>query len=245
MGSFFAGIKSGTLSGIVYLGGLALFNVFVLYVFKAETLGALTQSYSQFCTGTSPINSTITGSPEDCFASVVTVLVPTAAFLGFFVALLYAGILGRYYESFPGRHPVLRGETMAVIVGVNLLVFGLSGDYFTYNTGVAMNVFFIAWTVLFGFLLGRLYKRYTRLVSFESEDRNLLKILVDGRDQTGKSLTFALTSNHRLKAEVADDASFKEWEPVGGIKLEDPRSFETVMEIEGDGTLKGKVGGKY
>lgn len=245
MGSFFAGIKAGTLSGVVYLGGLAVFNVLVLYAFKTETLGALSSSFSQYCTTTGPINSTISGTPEDCFTSVVTVLVPTAAFLGFFIALLYAGILGRYFESLPGSRSVVRGEIVAAAVGLNLLFFGLAGDYFTYTAGLLMNAFLLGWTVLYGFLLGRLYRRYTRVVKFESQDGKLLRVMVDGRDHTGKSWTFAATSNHKVKAEVSEDASFIEWEPTGGISLEDPRSFETVMEVSGEGALTGKVSPKY
>ena len=245
MGSFFAGIKAGTLAGVVYFGGLALFNVGVLYAFESETLGAMTRSFSQICTTSSVINSTITGNPQDCFASVVTILIPTAAFLGFFISLVCAGLLGRYYENFPGRHPVVRGETMGVIVGLGILLLGLAGYYFTDSAAILINGFFLVWTVLYGYLLGKLYKRYTREVKFESQDDALLRILVDGRDHTGKSWTFAQTSNHRLRAEVADDASFKEWEGTDGIKLEDSRSFETTMEVTEDGRLKGMVGKKY
>ena len=69
--------------------------------------------------------------------------------------------------------------------------------------------------------------------------------MVDGRDCTGKARTFATTSSHKVRAEAAEDASFKEWEAAGGITLEDVRSFETVMEVNGDGKLTGKVGTKY
>ena len=68
---------------------------------------------------------------------------------------------------------------------------------------------------------------------------------MDRQDCTGKARTFAATSSHKVRAEVAEDASFKEWEATGGITLEDTRSFETVMEVGGDGTLRGVVGPKY
>ena len=242
MGSFFAGIKAGTLSGVLYVGGMAAFNVVLLYVLKPDVLTVIQQSYSSICTPVATVNGT---SVEDCFASVVAVDVPYIAFIAFFVSLLYAGLFGRYYDSLPSSSPTLKGETVAVLVGANLVFFGFSGFYFNFESAAATGVFLIAWTIVFGYFLGRLYKKYTRTVAFESQDPNLLRVLVDGRDFTGKARTFAHTSSHRIRAEVTDDASFREWEPTGGVKLEDPKSFETVMEIEGNGTLKGKVGGKY
>lgn len=242
MGSLFAGIKAGTLSGVLYVGGMAAFNVVLLYALKQDVLTVIRGSYPSICTPVATVNGT---SIEDCFASVVAVDVPYIAFVAFFVALLYAGLFGRYYDSLPSSSPTLKGELVSVLVGANLVFFGFSGFYFDFEASAATGAFLIGWTVVFGYFLGRLYKKYTRLVAFESQDPKLLRVLVDGRDSTGKSRTFAHTSNHRIRAEVADDASFKEWEPTGGVKLEDPRSFETVMEIEDHGTLTGKVGGKY
>jgi hypothetical protein len=99
--------------------------------------------------------------------------------------------------------------------------------------------------LVFGYVLGRLYRRYTRLVKFLSLDEGSLRILLDGRDYTGKARTLAVTSTHKVRAEVADDASFKEWEGEGGITIDDPRSFETTIEITGDGALKAVVAKKY
>jgi hypothetical protein len=103
----------------------------------------------------------------------------------------------------------------------------------------------LLWTPLFGYLLGRLYKKYTREVEFSSQDPELLRVVVDGRESTGKVKTFATTSNHKLRAEVAEDASFKEWQATGGVSLEDTRSFETTMEVNDNGKLVGNVGTKY
>ena len=93
--------------------------------------------------------------------------------------------------------------------------------------------------------MGRLYRRYTRLVKFESLGEGSLRIIVDGKDYTGKARTLATTSTHKVRAEVAEDASFKEWEGEAGIAIDDPRSFETTIEISGDGTLKALVAKKY
>ena len=242
MGSFFAGIKAGTLSGVLYLGGIAAFNVFLLYALKPDVITLIQRSYSSICAPASSVNGT---SVEDCFSSVVAVDVPYIAFVGFFVALLYAGIFGRYYDSLPGGGPTIKGETTAAIVVVNLVFFGFSGFFFDFAATAATGIFLVLWTPIFGYFLGRLYKKYTRVVEISSQDADSLRVVIDGRDYTGKSRTFALTSTHKVRAEIADDASFREWELSGGISIEDPRSFETLIEINGDGALRGKVTKKY
>jgi hypothetical protein len=221
---------------------MAVFNAVLLYTFKPDVLAVIQHSYSSTCAPVASVNAT---TIDDCFASVVAVDVPYIAFVGFFVSLLYSGIFGRYYDSLPTRGPTLKGEIIAAVVGVNLVIFGFAGFFFSSEAALATGVFLIAWTVVFGYFLGRLYKKYTRIVEFQSQDPDSLKVIVDGRDNTGKSRTFAHTSSHNIRAEVSDDASFKEWEPSSGIKVEDPRSFESTMEIEGDGVLVGKVGKKY
>lgn len=243
MGSFFAGVKAGTLSGFLYVGGTAIFNVILLYALKPSVLEFIQRQYSTVCAPGTVINAT--SSLEDCFASVVAVDVPYIAFVGFFVVLTYAGIFGILYDSLPTRSPLVKGEIFAALAGFNLLVFGFSGFFFDEPSFVASGVFLAAWTLLFGYFLGRLYKRYTGPVSMESQDPTLLKVVVDGRDLTGKTRTFALTSSHKLRAELSDDASFREWEATGGLVVEDVRSFETVVEVSGEGTLKGIVTRKY
>jgi hypothetical protein len=241
LGSFFGGIKAGTLSGILYVGGLAVFNVILLYALQADVLRAINQFNPTAC----PLTADVNGSVHDCFDSVVSVDVPFIAFVAFFITLLYAGIFGLYYDSLPTKGPTGRGMVFAAIVGVNLVFFGYSGYVFNYQSALATVAFILIWTPVFGYLLGRFYKKYTRVVSFSSPDVDLLRVVVDGRDVTGKARTFATTSSHKVRAQVADDGSFSEWEASGGIKLEDPRSFETVMEVNGDGSLTGKVGKKY
>ena len=246
MGSLLGGVKAGTLSGILYMGGLALFNAAVLYAFQADVVHALSQPpYNAYCVLTGGSNSTFTGTPQDCFDSVVTVLIPVAAFLGFFVTLAFAALLGTYYEVIPTRNALVKGEAVATATGVVLFLAGLSGEYFTDSAGYVVSVFFVAWTAFFGLVMTRLYLRYTRRVEFECQYPDLLRVIVDGRDLTGKWRTFATTSSHKVRAEVSDDASFREWEGNGGVSLEDPRSFETVMEVGGDGALRGKVSAKY
>jgi len=241
LGSFFAGIKAGTLSGIIYVGGIAVFNVVLLYALQPHVLQAISTAYPQSC----PMVPNVNGSAADCFQSVIAVDVPFIAFVGFFIALIYSGIFGLYYDWLPNRGATLKGLVFAAIIGFNLVFFGFSGYVFDSESGTATGVLMILWTPVFGYLLGRLYKKYTRVVEFSSQDSSLLRIVVDGRDSTGRAKTFATTSNHKLRAEVSEDASFKEWEPTEGIALEDARSFETSMEVNGNGKLVGKVGTKY
>ncbi len=242
MGSFFAGIKAGTLSGILYVGGMAAFNAILLYALKADVLTTINQAYPTTCPLAPNANGT---SVLDCFDSVVAVDVPFRAFVAFFVALIYAGIFGMYHDGLPRLGTIAKGIAAAAVVGANLAFFGFAGYVFDSQSAVATGVFLVAWTTVFGYFLGRLYRRYTRAVGIGSQDPSMLRVFVDGRDVTGKTRTFATTSSHKVRAEVTDDASFTEWEAGGGVSLEDARSFETVMEVNGEGTLRGKVTGKY
>lgn len=241
MGSFFAGIKAGTMGGILYVGGMAAFNVVLLYALQSDVLASISRSNPALC----PIPGNATASAQDCFVSLVTIDVPFVAFVAFFITLLYSGLFGIYHDYLPKVGTAAKATVVAAIVAVNLLFFGFAGYIFDSRSEVATVAFLVLWTGVFGYSLGRLYRRYTRRVGFESEDPSMLRVLVDGRDVTGKTWTFATTSSHRLRAELSDDASFKEWEGGGGVSLEDPRSFETVMEVNEDGTLKGRVSGKY
>jgi len=241
LGSFFAGIKAGTLSGVLYVGGMAVFNVALLYALQSSALNAISQAYPQSC----PLTPNVNGSAADCFQSVVAVDVPFIAFVAFFITLIYAGVFGLYYDSLPTRGSTVKGLIFAAVIGVSLVFFGFSGYVFDSESGVATTLMMLLWTPLFGYLLGRFYKKYTREVEFSSQDPGLLKVVVDGRDSTGRVKTFATTSNHKLRADVAEDASFREWQATGGISLEDVRSFETTFEVNDNGKLVGMVGTKY
>jgi len=239
MGSFFAGIKAGTLGGIFYIGGLAAFNAALLYAFKDAAMNLIYQNYPTICP---TINST---SIEACFSSVVEVYIPYTAFLGFFVSLFFAALFGWSYESFPGKSSLVKGEVVAVLVALGLVLGDLYGVILGPLATALLVAFFVIWTGLYGFIMGRLYVRYTRTVRFESSDVKLVKVMVDGKDYTGRTRTFAHTSTHEVRAEVDEGASFKGWDVSGGVMVEDPRSFETLMEVNGDGLLKAQGARKY
>jgi len=242
LGSALAGIKAGVLAGLAYIGTLAFFNVAVLYISRQDILNYIANNFSQVCAPVKVVNGT---SIQDCFATLAPVYVPFVAFLGFFVALVYAGIFGRIYEFIPGRSPSFKGLTVAPIVAINLILFQLVGFTFEESARVALLLVLVGTTISYGLLLGNLYRRYTRVVEFVSQDESSLRILVGRSDLTGKKRTLATKSTHALRADVSDDSSFRGWTVSGGVSVEDPRSFETTMEITGDGLLKGLVSKKY
>jgi hypothetical protein len=135
--------------------------------------------------------------------------------------------------------------TIGIVIAINLILFQLVGITFEARVTLALTIFLVAATFAYGIILGDLYARYTRKVSFVSDDDALLRIVVDRRDCTGKTKTFAVKSTHVARADTLEGSSFREWVVSGGVTVEDPRSFETPMEVNGDGMLKALVSRKY
>lgn len=125
------------------------------------------------------------------------------------------------------------------------MLLGLTGARLGTIATDGLTVFFAIWTVLYGAVLGRLYRRYTRSVRFETADEKLVKVMIDGNDYTGRSRTFARSSAHKVRAKIAKGASFREWNVSGGVTVEDPRSVETTMKVDGDGLLRAQGGKKH
>lgn len=241
MGSFLAGVKAGALAGLLFVGGMAVFNVALLYALKPAVLSSMSALNPTECPLT-PVNGT---SAQGCFASVIAVGVPVRALVGFFITLFYTGVFGVYYDALPGKSGFWKGEGIAVIVGANLIFFGFAGYVFDFASAALTTVFLLVWVPVFGYSAGRLYRRYTRAVAFASDDPGLLRIMVDGRDSTGSTRTLSSPSSHKIAAELANDASFKGWSAGGGVAVGDPRALVTVMHVSGDGEVKGAVGRKY
>jgi hypothetical protein len=235
LGSFFAGVKAGTISGVLYIGGIAVFNAVLLLGLKTSVLNAITQTYSQVCTVAPQVNGSIT--PNDCYSLLLSVDVPYIAFIGFLITILLMGLFGMFYDNFPWNSPLIKGEAIAWVVLLCLLVFGYYGFSFDYTSGLATGVFLLLWTPIFGYTAGKLYVRYTRVITFEEGSGIRGKILVDGRNVSGKTRTYALRSTHGVKAEVSE-GTFKAWAVSGGVRIEDSRSFDTTMEVEGDGVIR-------
>ena len=247
MGSFLAGVKAGTVGGLFYIGVLILFNLVVMTVYKDGVISLIEQTYPTTCLPVAPVNGT---SAEDCYSSVLTLFLPFIAFLGFFVVIIACGVLGAAYDSLPGWGTISKGLFMALGTGGALAAFSiLAYNVLLVYSGSPVDtefaILFPILTAVFGVIIGKLYVRYTRLVSFQKMGEGDLRILLDDNDVTGKSKTLAFNSVHRLRADTAEGSSFKEWAPSGGVKLEDARSFDTVLEVEGNGTLSAHIGKKY
>lgn len=235
----------GTLAGIAYISGLAIFNVFLLYAFKPEILTEIYLKNPGVCTA---VATNATHSIEECFDSIAPFFIPIISFYGFFIVLFFGGLFGRLYEHWPGRGATVKGEVTGFMIAATLLLnplYNLAGIYID-PTILPNLLFLLGWTGLLGYFMGRLYRRYTRVVTFEvQEEKGFLKIIVDGKDFTGKTRTFATKSIHTVRADASDGGSFREWTVSGGVAVEDPRSFETEMEVNGDGLLKALVSRKY
>lgn len=234
MGSGFAGVKAGVLAGIVYVGGIAFFNVALLLIFQKDALNFISQNVSG-CTAGIPVNGTSIPVTQ-CYDTVFTQYLPFAAFIGYFLSLFYAWIFGALYDSIPMKDPRIKGTVIALVVAISFVFLELEGFTFSYTVKVILTVFFVLITFLYGVMLGLLYKRYTKEVSLVSEDPDL-RILVGRKDCTGKVLTFSARSVHKLTAKT-ESSHFKEWVVSGGVTVEDSRSFETIMEVNGNGVLK-------
>jgi hypothetical protein len=241
MGSTVAGVKAGVLAGVLYVGSLAIVNVIILYAAKPAVMQWVGANFQQLCPPTTATANSTTLA--DCFSSLAPVYLPYIAFIAFFISLLYAAVFGRLYEYIPGRSST-KGVAIGVVIAINLIVFQLVGITFNPRATMGLTVFLIAATFAYGFILGDLYTRYTRTVRFLSEDKSL-KIIVDRSDCTGKTKTYATKSTHNVRADTTGDTSFKEWVVSGGVTVEDARSFETSMEIDGDGMLKALVSRRY
>jgi hypothetical protein len=242
LGSILAGVKAGVIAGLAYIGTLALFNVAVLYLSKGDVLNYIANNFSQVCSPVSTVNSV---SVQECFDSLAPVYIPFVAFVGFSLTLGYSALFGRIYERIPSPSHSLKGLVIAPIVAINLILFQLVGFTFEQSATEGVILVLIISTVAYGFILGKLYRRYTRTIQFVSQNESALRIIVGRSDLTGKTTTLAARSTHNVEAKVSDDSSFKGWTVSGGVTVEDPKSFETSIEVNGDGLLKGLVSKKY
>lgn len=230
-------MKAGILAGIFYSFSIGLFNVLLLYLLKGDVLAFLSTNLSSACGGV--LSGGAIPTAEDCFSSVILVLIPFFSFLGFIVSLLFAGGYGLFFEYIPGQSYRVRAASVGFLLLIALLLLGLGGLTFEYLARVLISFFDLAVTVVYAVILGSLYRRYTRVVEFISQDENSLKILVDGRNLTGKTRTFHVRSSHEVRGETTEESTFKEWATSGGVSIEDTRSFKTTIEVNGDGMLKG------
>ena len=234
MGSAFAAVKAGILGGIFYAGITGLFNLFVVVIFKTSALTVLSQFHE--CSGITvggPIST-----PTECFSTIISVLIPYSVFVIFIVSLVFSSFFGIFFEYLPGRSYATRASIVAFVMLIALLYTGFEGISFDSRQRIVIATFDFIIAYLYATILGSLYKRYTRVIEFSSQDPNLLRIIVGRKDVTGKARTVTANSSHKVRASPLGNAAFKEWSYSGGVTVEDPKSFETVMRVEGDGMVK-------
>lgn len=237
MGSAFAAVKAGIIGGIFYAGITGSFNLFVVFIFKKSALSVLATFHE--CSGVTvggPVST-----PNECFSSLISVLVPYSVFVIFLVSLVFSSSFGIFFDSLPGRSYTTRASIVAFIMILLLLYTGFEGISFDSQERVMIATFDFIMAYLYATILGSLYKRYTRVVEFSSQDPELLRIIQGRRDVTGKTRTVAANSSVKIRAAPLGNAAFKEWSCSGGVSLEDSKSFETVMRVAGDGMLKASL----
>lgn len=226
----FAGAKAGLAGAAFFTAAVGLFNFAFLEALKSTSLADLSKVAG--CT-------TAPHTPEGCFTNIImnyipyVVLLPSAT-LGVLFGVLY----GMYFEYIPGKGYGVRAIGMSLIFLIALIVVGAAGNYTaTDDTELStIRAFDTVAMICYAYILSKLYRRFTREVEFESPNSERLKIIVDGRNYTDKRRTLSLRS-HKLKA-TADKGTFHQWLVSGGVKVEDPKSPETTMIVEGDGLLK-------
>jgi hypothetical protein len=233
LGSSFAGVKAGIIAGIFFAAATGIFNYLLLLATKAATLSVLAQTPE--CMSVVSTNST--NPLEECFSTVTSVLVPFVTFEIFIVALIFGFIFGRFFDRFPLKGYLNKALVVSyvMILVILFLGIGISADS---NQRLILTLFDLLVAAGFAYLLALFYKRYTRVVEFSSTDIDPVKILIRGRNVTGKAMTFSNRSSQKVVAEASGSRVFREWSYSGGVTVEDPKSFETVMRVEGNGILK-------
>jgi hypothetical protein len=234
LGSSFAGVKAGIIAGVFFVGSIGAFNYILLNILKASVLDYLRST--PYCTAVVPTNSTNT--LENCFQATTVDLISLYVVEIFIVVLIFSFLFGRFFDRIPGKGYLAKSLFASYVFILVFVLFGFEGI----STDITQSWFLVIFDVgvagIFGYILGRFYKRYTRVVEFFSPDPATVRILVGGRNVAGRSMTFSNRSSHRVVAEASGKKLFREWSYSGGVTVEDPKSFETVMRVEGNGTLK-------
>jgi hypothetical protein len=228
-GSSLAGAKAGILGGIFFAAAAGLFNIALLEAFSGSVLQAFQAN---------PLCSGATATPQDCFSTLVTTYIPTFVIFPIAVfGIIFGGLYGMYYEFLPGQGYRIKAVGIGMALLIFLLVFGVAGVTADQTQKATMYAFDTVTMLLYAVIIAHFYRKYTRVVEFESPNPEKLKITVDGKDFTGKSKTLSLHSTHTVRA-PSESGAFKGWLVSGGVSVLDPKSFETTMRVDGDGLLK-------
>ena len=228
-GSSLAGAKAGILGGIFFAAAAGLFNIALLEAFSGSVLQAFQ---------TNPLCSGATATPQDCFSTLLTTYIPTFVIFPIAVfGILFGGLYGMYYEFLPGQGYRIKAVGIGMGLLIMLLLFGVAGVTADQTQKAVMYAFDSVAVLVYAVIIAHFYRKYTRVVEFESPNPGRLKITVDGKNYTGKVKTLSLHSTHTVRA-PSESGAFKEWLVSGGVSVLDSKSFETTMRVDGDGLLK-------
>jgi len=227
--SSLAGAKAGILGGIFFAAAVGLFNWALLQAYSSTALQVL-QGYS-FCSGA-------TGTPQNCFSTLLTTDIPSLVVFPVGVSgILFGGLYGAYFEFLPGQGYRIRAVAIGMAMFIMMLVIGLAGITVDQTTKSIMDAFDTVAMLGYALIIAHFYRKYTREVRFESPNHTRLKITVDRKDYTEKTKTLSLHSTHTVRA-PSESGAFHEWLVSGGVSVLDSKSFETTMRVDGDGLLK-------
>jgi hypothetical protein len=228
LASGLAGAKAGILGGIFFGGAIGLFNIAIVEVFSGSVL----------TTFQNPTICIPPATPQACFSTLVTALIPSEIMFPVALAgILYGAIYGLYYEFLPGKGYQIRAAAIGLLLLVTILFFRIAGVTTDATQEETMLVFDLLATVGYIAILARFYRRFTREVQFQSPNPQKLTITVDRKNFTGKVRTFSVHSSHTIRA-PGESGAFHQWLVSGGVSVLDARSFETTMRVDGDGLLK-------
>ncbi len=235
MGSVLAGARAGAVASLYFAGSVSLFNLLLLYSFKTQVLAYLAQNYPSTCSAAATSSST--GSAESCFTDIVINGVVTADFLRVAViGMVFALVIGLYFDQLPGRSYLSRALLASLVMLIGMLFLGLYGLVIDETQALLMILFQSGSAFLYAAIIARLYRHFTREIEFQNPAKSV-KVLVDGRDVTGKKRTFTVNSNHKLEL-GGDQVTFKGWSVSGGLTVKEPKEQKTTLRVTGDGILK-------
>jgi hypothetical protein len=153
LGNVANGVKAGVVAGVVYGIVLAILSYFTVISEKSIIISALTNN--------PPANSPFT--PEQLYG-IAVLAAPIVALIGGIIGGIIVGaIYGRLFERIPGHSSTVRGIVVGTALWLILSVLGGLGNLQygieTYLSGIGVGLIS---ALLFGFLLGYFYGRFSR-----------------------------------------------------------------------------------
>jgi hypothetical protein len=147
------GVKAGVLAGLIYGVVLGILSYFTVISDKSVIISEIS--------GSLPASSPFT--PEQLYGIVVLLTPALAAIGGVIGGIIIGAVYGRFFERVPGANSIAKG----VVVGIILwLLLSVLGGYTNLQYGMAVYLgdvgVGLVSALLFGFLLGYFYGRFTR-----------------------------------------------------------------------------------